>query len=255
MCKRSSKIPRLGHNTVKLFSEVLASHDGARSEVSNVFSDVDFKAHFEGALSSGLSRFSLILLSLTVIPGIDCKEDDFYSVNTLATSLSSAKQKNDDLSTDYSSTQFSNNDTYVICDDFETSTEQQSTPSPRPLQLNSDLHVTTSRPPFQSQGYRDQDKVDEISIHRKGLLKKRPLKTSGISHFVDGSRLDWGQKLVLLKESFEKKKAFFVNDLSSFIREVHGGFSLAPEMDIEREFKTLSKTFNRWKLDFKVFFT
>lgn len=231
---------------------MLNAHDGARFEMSNVFCDADISAYFEDALSSGLSTFSWISLSLTVISGVGCMEGDLHSVNTLTTSLSTANQKNDDLSTDSSSTQFSIKDSFAICDDNETSTNQQSIPSLMPLSLNSYLRTTTPRALFQSQGHRHRDKLDGINTHRKQLGKKRPLKSSGVTP-LNGPRLDWAQKLILLKESFETKKALFVDDLS-FIREVHGRFSLAPEMDIELEFKTLSKTFTRWKSDFKVIY-
>lgn len=63
--------------------------------------------------------------------------------------------------------------------------------------------------------------------------------------------IDWIQRLLLMRESYEKRKAMFIDDLS-FIREVHEGISLASEMDIGVELKNLAKTFKRWKTDFKV---
>lgn len=141
-------------------------------------------------------------------------------------------------------TPYSSTDSSEICE------EEDHSPIAVPrgqFAMKSPLPRWTAR--IQSNAYVHRKRTTEIKTKQQ-KSEKSSSSPWNVDRFV-APGIDWIQRLLLMRESYEKRKAMFIDDLS-FIREVQEGIGLAPEMDIGEELKNLAKTFKRWKTDFKV---
>eukprot|EP00210_Caulerpa_lentillifera_P008921 g8512.t1 len=224
---------RISRTKVSPGNHVLAPNGGPPSEMNNEIRSPDLDNDFEDAVSS-----------------IYFREDD-HSVITPRKNQSSSEIETKEINTSCQPNPYSSTDSCEICEEEDhCPNDQQTDPSLGrfsrvPCQPNRTATGVQSRPA--------PHREEETEIHRRKPENNN--NNNSISAWnvdrLDIPGLDWTQRLLLIKESYEKRKALFIDDLS-FIREVQGGISLAPEMDIGVELKNLAKMFKRWKTEFKI---